>query len=216
VRPHVLVASVALLLSILITSCTAPGTPTLVANQAAKAAPTILGGKTEATQPPAASVTPTLTASSTTSSSQSAQVSLELAPSLVESTKLITVDIVVSGVTDLYGAEVHLKFDATLVQVEDGDMSLLDTQIVPGKVFPKGASFVALNRVDNQAGTADFAATLLNPAKPLEGEIILASVPLRVIQAGSAKVDLVQVLLATREGNPIKVVSRGTSLSVKP
>jgi hypothetical protein len=98
----------------------------------------------------------------------------------------------------------------------DGDMGLPGTQVVTGEAFPKGASFVALNRVDNQAGTADFAVTLLNPAKPLEGRLILASIPLHVVQPGSANMDFAQVLLATREGNPIKVVSKGTSLSLKP
>jgi hypothetical protein len=215
VRPRVLVASAVLLLSILMTSC-ATRTPTLVASPVAHASPTAMGGKTEAAQSSAAPVTSTLAVGNTTGSSQPAQASLELSPSSLENTKQITVDIVVAEAMNLYGAEVHLKFDAALVQVEDGDASLPDTQILPGKAFPKGASFVALNHVDNQAGTADFAVTLLNPAKPLEGRIVLASLPLRVIKAGSANIDLLQVLLATREGNPIKVVSKGTSLSVKP
>ena len=123
---------------------------------------------------------------------------------------------VLENLVDLYGAEVHLAFDPALVKIADSDPDFPGVQISPGSAFPRGSSFVALNQVDNGQGTIDFAVTLLNPAKPIHGRIVLASFSLQGLKSGSADVRFAQVLLADRDGNPLRVASEGITLSVKP
>ena len=126
------------------------------------------------------------------------------------------VRIVIDNVVNLYGVEVHLRFDPQKVQVQDADPALSGEQIALGKDFPKGRSFVALNRVNNVEGTIDFAVTLLNPALPLRGQVEVAKFSLLGKEAGETKLRFMQVLLADRGGNALPVVPEGLTLVVKP
>lgn len=130
--------------------------------------------------------------------------------------KGVLVEIVLDQVENLYGAEVHLVFDPTVVQVEDADPDFPGVQLAPGLAFPKGRSFAALNRADNDKGTIDFAATLLNPAPPIEGDTMIASFVLLPAKATATEIRVVQVLLADRNGNPLRVATESLHLDVRP
>ena len=75
---------------------------------------------------------------------------------------------------------------------------------------------MALNQVDNDEGTIDFAATLLNPAKPLQGEVKVASFVVEGLEVGSSDIAFSEILLADRQANSMPVVSEGITIEIKP
>ena len=70
-------------------------------------------------------------------------------------------------VTNLFGLDIRLRFNADMVQVEDGNPSKAGIQVLPGE-FPV-ADFEVKNVVDNEAGTIWYAVTQLNPREPVSG-----------------------------------------------
>ncbi len=98
---------------------------------------------------------------------------------------VVPLDIVVSDVANLYGAEVHLSFDPQHLEVVDATRAVTSV-ITPGP-FPdpgEGRRLVAQNHVDNAQGTIDYAVTLLHPAPAAFGDGVLARVLFRVKQGG--------------------------------
>ena len=79
----------------------------------------------------------------------------------------VTVDVIAEGVTNLYGAEIHLNFDPNAVRLEDSDPQQNGVQLTPGSLLDPAQGFVVANTSDNEAGTAIFAVTLVNPALPV-------------------------------------------------
>ena len=128
----------------------------------------------------------------------------------------VLVRVVIENASELYGAQFHVNFDAERLQVMDADEGLPDIQIVSGEIFVKGRSFAALNRADNDSGKIDFAATRLNPAKPVFGEVELASFAVQAKTEGTAELGFAKVLLSDRDGNSLPVVWQGVSLEAKP
>lgn len=122
------------------------------------------------------------------------------------------IEIVVDGAKDLYGAEVHLGFDASALQIEDGDLNTPGTQAMAGPVWVKGSSFLAVNKADNQQGTLDFAATLLGDVPSLQGRIVVASFTVRALKAAATEVSFRRIVLADRDGHALR--AQGEALSV--
>lgn len=103
----------------------------------------------------------------------------------------------IENVKDLYGAELHMKFDPSVVEVVDADPTKDGIQLMPGD-FPK-PEFVALNRADNKVGTIDYALTQLNPTPPANGSGTVVSILFRGKALGkSTKI--------TSKGNILPVV----------
>ena len=128
---------------------------------------------------------------------------------------LIEVEILLQNVVDLYGVEVHLAFDPAVVNVKDADKETTGVQVDPSQVFVD-SGFVALNKVDNDEGIIDFAATLVNPAKPLRGEVKVASFLLQGLKEGSTDITFRQILLADSKANALSVVSEGITIEIRP
>ena len=165
-RPALVIA--VLVLSLLLVSCATYETATPIVTAEATASPwaatAIIATPVAPTrQSPSGSGTPTVQVGERAP----ARASLAALSSSVSGSSPLTVDIVLDDVVDLYGAEVHLTFDPAVLQVQDADSNAPGEQIAPGEEFSKGRGFVALNRFDNQRGTIDLAATLVNPAEPL-------------------------------------------------
>jgi len=145
-----------------------------------------------------------------------AQAALVVESTIVKGSEPTRVDVVLSDIVNLYGVEIHLAYDPSLVEIVDADPDMPGVQITPGRDFGGGTGFIALNRVDITEGTIDFAATRLNPAPPLYGRAVVASFALRPVKAGTMDVAFSQALLADRNGNPMRVGDRGTNLTVQP
>jgi len=125
-----------------------------------------------------------------------------------------TLTIVVENVRDLYGIEIHLAFDPNIVQVEDANPAWEGVQIEPAAWLRDG--FVAVNRVDNAGGRIDFAATLLNPALPLNGSQAVAEITFRARGAGVSAVSIAAAILSTRQAEVIPFIAQDGGIGVNP
>jgi hypothetical protein len=122
------------------------------------------------------------------------------------------VDVVVSDVVDLYGAELVLAFDPTIVAVVDDNPGLTGVQIAPGSC-PE-ANFAAQNRADNGAGTIHYAVTSLAPAPPCSGMGVVASITFQGLAPGSSPISFTSWLLSDSSIQPIATAASDGSLTV--
>ncbi len=180
-------------------------------------APTPRPTSTEAVPPALApTMAPLPSATALPTSLPAARAYLRPAYETVMGATPVMVELILEDVRDLYGVQVSLRFDPKVLQVKDMDADLPGVQIRAGNSFPKTASFVALNRVDNELGTLDFAVTLLNPAQPLQGRAMVAIFPLIALGEGTTTLEWETVLLADRNANALRVVSEPLTLRAKP
>ncbi|GIK41164.1 MAG: hypothetical protein BroJett011_49970 [Chloroflexota bacterium] len=106
--------------------------------------------------------------------------------------RLLVMTIQLENVTDLYGAEIQLRYDSTQLKVRDEDPRLEGVQIAPGPLLAFDDRFVALNEANAQAGLIDFVFTLLKPALPINQAGVLATVAFEVTGSGPFKVEVAQ------------------------
>jgi len=126
----------------------------------------------------------------------------------------VTVDVIAEGVSNLYGAEIHLRFDPTVVRLEDADPQLDGVQLTPGSLLAPNQGFVVANASDNTAGTAVFAITLVNPAPPVEGGGVVARLTFVALQPGMLRIELENVKLVTRDLQTLDVSLSGLEVQV--
>jgi hypothetical protein len=103
---------------------------------------------------------------------------------------ILTVDVIAENVTDMYGAEFHLKYDPQMVSVQDANPNQQGVQIQPGTLLAPEKGFVVANTVNEAEGTVGFALTLLNPAPPVTGSGPLARVTFNVLQSGPVTIEV--------------------------
>ena len=123
-----------------------------------------------------------------------------------------TVDIHINNVSDLYGAEVHLTFDAALLEVKDADQSTEGIQIQAG-TFPN-PYFTAQNTVDQAAGKIDFAISQGPSDDPVNGSGILATITFQGKASGSSVINFNEVLLANQNGESIDAGAQNGSIVI--
>lgn len=107
------------------------------------------------------------------------------------------VSILINEVYGLYGAEVRLVFDPTIIEIVDaipGDPVSLQLGDVP---YP---DFVIRNQADNVNGTIWYAVVQLSPREPFSGSGFLAHIRLRGKNEGSTSLSFTYRELATRDG----------------
>lgn len=114
----------------------------------------------------------------------------------------------------LYGFEVHLEFDPTLIQVIDSDQDTPDVQVDHGDVFKVDKSFVVSNQVDNEQGTVVYAITQLAPSEPVNGNGVLLSLNIQATALGESELTLSSVVLASEAGEALSVESQNGHIIV--
>lgn len=119
----------------------------------------------------------------------------------------------VDDIANLSGAEFHISFDASRLEVIDADASKEGVQVNIGDFLV--ADFVAQNEVDNSAGRIDFGIAQMAPNTPVSGSGTLASITFRGIAAGSANVTLDSVLMSDANGAAIPVSTESGSITVQ-
>lgn len=120
----------------------------------------------------------------------------------------ITIEVRVEGATAVYGSELHLTFDPNLLEVvelQHGDFLSPD---------PENQAFVLQNEADNEAGTIDYALSLLNPAPPVEGEGVLLRVIFQAKGAGQTTIEFTSGLFGNQAGEEIVASVEGLSLTI--
>ena len=123
-----------------------------------------------------------------------------------------TIEIRVDNVSGLAAADVELRFNPSVLQVQDADPNREGIQIQPGN-FP-APDFVAMNTADNAAGIIRYALTQLPPHAPVNGSGLMASVAFRGVNAGQADVVFNVVNLANAQGQPIPSTAQGGTIVV--
>ena len=97
------------------------------------------------------------------------------------------------GVQDLYGFDLQLSFDPTVLEVVDSDGSTPGIQSAAGSFI--SPDFVVRNQADNQAGKVEFVVTQLNPRPARSGNGTLLTVSFRGLVPGKAS----QVVASKRQ-----------------
>jgi len=126
-----------------------------------------------------------------------------------------TMDIRVENVAQLAGAEVHLTYDPTLLEVVDTDPSTQGAQITHGDFL--SPDFVVQNVSDPDAGTIDYAIACMPLDKAVSGDGVLARITFRALAEGEGLVTIRSILLADVHGQPIAVeTSSGVIVISRP
>jgi hypothetical protein len=124
---------------------------------------------------------------------------LSLVAAPLQDEQLLVVDVLVEDVVDLYGAEVQLRYDPTQLRVQDANPRLEGVQVAPGTLLSANERFVVNNNVDTETGLISFAATLLNPAPPVSGDGILATVAFEIVGGEPNTIEFVKVQLVSSD-----------------
>lgn len=95
---------------------------------------------------------------------------------------LLTVEARAENVTDLYGLELHLKYDPALLEIQDSQADQAGVQVEPGTLLPVNQGFVVANQANQGQGTVLYALTLLNPAPAVSGSGPIARLTFKVLQ----------------------------------
>lgn len=126
--------------------------------------------------------------------------------------RLLVVTVQLEHITDLYGAQIRLKYDPAQLKVRDEDPRLEGVQIAPGPLLAFDDRFVAANSVDPRTGLIDFAVALLNPAPPISGQGVLATVVFEVVGSGPFEVQVVEAKFVSSKLTPVPVNASGLRL----
>jgi hypothetical protein len=170
------------------------------------------GSRPDAPQPTTpVAVTPTETPVEEGESTQIAVVAMVGVPEAVGVGETFEVEVSASGVADLYGAEVHLTFDPSLLEVVD-DRGNVAARVADGDLLV--VRFTAQNAVDHAQGRVDYAVSQMPPSKGVTGYGALVRVRFRAKAAGAADISLDEVLLASSLGEAIPWAGDGTRVVV--
>lgn len=123
-----------------------------------------------------------------------------------------TVEIRIENASGLYAADIELRFNPAVLQVQDADPGRDGVQIQPGN-FPS-PDFVALNSADNATGVIRYALTQLPPKAPVNGSGLLATVVFRGQAAGTVDLTFSLVNLANAQGQQLPASSQGGNIIV--
>ncbi len=134
------------------------------------------------------------------------------APQQVEVGGVAGVQLRLEDVNNLYGIEVHLTFDASLVQIEDDDAARDGVQIAVGDIpYPE---FSVQNMVDNMGGRLDYAVVQLGPRPAASGSGVVATIRFRGVNEGTSPIRFTSAKLASPEGSEIAVTLHEGSIVV--
>ena len=116
----------------------------------------------------------------------------------------VDVSIVSESVTNIYGVELDVSFDPSVITVVDADAGKGGVQITPGTC--PAPDFVASNAADNAAGIISYAATQLNPSLPCAaGEV--AAVTFRctegLLEKTTTQLTFATTIISDPDGSPI-------------
>lgn len=123
-----------------------------------------------------------------------------------------TVNIKIENVEGLYGAEVHLTFDPSLLEVMDADSGTSGVQIQPGTFI--SPDFVGQNAVDQAAGKIDFAIAQMPPQEPVSGSGVFATITFKGKAAGTCTVSFTDILLSDTSGHSISAGAQNGTVTI--
>lgn len=124
----------------------------------------------------------------------------------------IEIPIGVRNVEELYAVDLTLRFNPSIVTVEDANEQQEGVQPALGTFLDAG--LVLYNAVDNDAGIVRFAMTQVNPSEGKSGEGNLLVLYVRALVEGQSDLIVESVELSTRAGEAITVSGVNSSIIV--
>ncbi|MFN8460039.1 MAG: cohesin domain-containing protein [Anaerolineae bacterium] len=118
---------------------------------------------------------------------------------------LVAVEVMAENVTNLYGLELHLKYDPTVLEAQDGKSDQAGVQVEPGTLLPVSQGFVVANQADQAQGKVTYAITLLNPAPPVNGSGPIARLTFKTLQNIPSTINVEQAILVSASLQTIPV-----------
>jgi hypothetical protein len=112
----------------------------------------------------------------------------------------VRIDLVINEASDVYGFQVRIQFDPSVVQVVDQDPDRPGIQVTAGDFFDLNEGFLIANQADNGRGEITYAFTLLAPATPVEGTGVILSFEMQAAAAGQSQVNLESAILSSADG----------------
>ncbi|MEJ5312373.1 MAG: LysM peptidoglycan-binding domain-containing protein [Anaerolineae bacterium] len=105
----------------------------------------------------------------------------------------------VENITNLYGVEMLIRFDPTLLEVVDADPNKPGTQIAPGEFLRSGLDG------DNAVidGTINYAMQQVSPTPPASGSGVLVRITFRGTGSGTADIRIEDLYLSDQAGQGI-------------
>ncbi len=142
-------------------------------------------------------------------------ITVEPAAQTIAAGSIATVSIQMGAGAPVYGVEVHLSFDPTLLEVVDEDSAKNGVQVKPGTLFAGKQTFTVMNTADNTAGTVDYVVTLMGEPHAVEegGSIIV--VGFRGRANGQATVAIARAVAGDQAARLIEVVTQDGSVTVQ-
>ncbi len=118
--------------------------------------------------------------------------------------ELLTVTLQLEQVSNLFGVDVQLTFDPSILQVEDADPDTRLVQITPGGFPDLGPpdmklGMVFTNTVDNEMGVLEYAVGLLQDTPPAVGSGTLCTITFQAKALGYSALDIILADLADPE-----------------
>ena len=144
---------------------------------------------------------------------QSTMILIQPSSSDVDVDDTVTVDIKIEDVTDLYGVDVRLSFDPTLLEVQDADGNPANGVQIQAGSFPT-PNFVVKNEADNSAGTIWYAVSQMNPTEPVSGSGVAASVTFKGLADGVSSVAFTYQKIVERDGEQISATTQDGQITV--
>lgn len=143
--------------------------------------------------------------------------------SQVQVGQIFVVTVYLQDIVDVYGADVRMCFDPTLLQVQDSDAAAPGVQIQPLSSFMQ-PGFIIKREAQNDAdaarencptgGLAWYAFTQLNPAEPKSGSGAIAAVTFRGLKAGTSPLTIEYRKVANRDGVEIPTARQDGSVII--
>lgn len=136
---------------------------------------------------------------------------------------LVTVKLYIQDVADLYGADIKMAFDPTILEAQDADAGVPGIQIQPlAELLQPGFVIkrVACNEAipDNSdcptAGRVWLAVTQLNPTPPATGSGGVATITFRALRQGVSNLTITSQKFADRQGLEIPSIGQSGSITV--
>jgi len=134
----------------------------------------------------------------------------------VDQGQTVTVDIKVDTVTNLYGVDIRLTFDATKLEAQDAIGTMTGVQIEQGSFLDPAQGFMAENSADNTTGEVRYVFALMAPAPAASGTGVLARITFLAKASGTAVVSLDSVTLSDNQAQPIAATLMDGSITILP
>lgn len=126
----------------------------------------------------------------------------------------VNLNVHIDQVVDLYGLDIYLRFDPSVLEVVDADPGASGVQLSPGNFPDPATGFVFMNTANNTTGDIRYVLILLHPAPAATGSGIAVRITFRARALGSSNVNFEDLGLVNKSGEPVSALRAGATLTV--